>query len=136
MVGDRLLVAALFAGEPSRKLALPPGAWFDYWTGQRLAGNTAIEISRNTRNIPIFVKSGALLPLAPVTNSTSDPRSRLLEVRIFGDGSMPFTMDTPEGRLHLHWDAAQKSGSIEQAGTLRYSVSQWRQVGGWGDSHG
>lgn len=136
MVGDRLLVAALFAGEPSRKLTLPPGSWFDFWTGQRLGGNTTIEISGSTRNIPVFVKSGAILPLAPVTNTTSDPRSHTLEVRIFGDGSMPFTMDTPEGRLQLHWNATQRAGSIEHAGTLPYSVSQWQQVVGSGEGRG
>ena len=49
MVGDRLLVAPLFAGEAGgRKLALPPGQWFDFWTGKSTSGGTSIEIAADT----------------------------------------------------------------------------------------
>src|SRR5258708_7333851 len=55
MVGDRLLVAPLFAGEPDgRKLTLPPGEWFDLWSGKAVSGGTTIHIAPHTRNIPVF----------------------------------------------------------------------------------
>src|SRR4051794_34205421 len=34
LIGDRMLVAPLFAGEFERKITLPQGAWCDFWTGK------------------------------------------------------------------------------------------------------
>lgn len=127
MVGDSLLVAPLFAGEPEgRLLFLPPGEWYDLWTGKQTSGGTTVTIAANTRNIPVFVRSGAVLPLAPVTNSTADPASRCLEVQVFGDGSLPFELKTPHGSVQIAWDARTDSGSLKQTGDERYSVSRWR----------
>ena len=86
------------------------------------------EIAADTRNIPVFVKSGAVLPLATVANSTADARSRELQIRIFGDGSLPFVLETPAGSLHIGWNARTGSGSVKQTGNERYSVSSWAKA--------
>ena len=136
MVGDRLLVAPLFAGEPGRDLTLPPGLWHDFWTGTTVKGGATVEMTRDTRNIPLFVKSGAVLPLATVTNSTSDAESRALHVRIFGDGSLPFLCETPAGKLQITWSSVSRSGSVMQQGNQRYSIASWAQAGRESDSSG
>ncbi len=126
MVGDRMLVAPLFSGEPEgRQLTLPPGKWIDLWTGKSFQGGASIEIAADTRNIPVFVKSGAVLPMASVTGSTADPACHTLEVRIFGDGSLPFILETPAGVVEITWNALNGSGSIKQRGNENYSVSKW-----------
>jgi hypothetical protein len=67
-----------------------------------------------------------VLPLATITNSTADPASRELEVRIFGDGHLPFTLHTPEGdALELTWEASTKSGKVVQSGPNPYKVTRW-----------
>ena len=33
MVGDRMMVAPLFAGETDRNVLMPEGVWQDFWTG-------------------------------------------------------------------------------------------------------
>lgn len=126
MVGDRLLVAPLFAGEESgRMLTIPPGQWFDFWTGQSVSGGTSIEIPAHTRNIPVFVKSGAVLPVASITGSTADPASGILEIRIFGDGSLPFLLETPAEKVQITWNPSNRSGSMKQTGKERYTISRW-----------
>jgi alpha-D-xyloside xylohydrolase len=127
MVGDRLLVAPLFAGESGRQLELPPGIWHDFWTGIPVTGRT-LEIAADTRNIPLFVKSGAVLPLATVTNSSADAKRRELLVRIFGDGNLPFVLETPAEILQIAWDSAMGSGSVRQVGSERYLVSHWTKA--------
>jgi alpha-D-xyloside xylohydrolase len=129
VVGDRLLVAPLFAGETSRSFTLPPGLWHEFWTGNTVKGGVTVELTRDTRNIPVFVKSGAVLPLATVTNSTSDVESRELQIRIFGDGSLPFLCETSTGKLQITWNAISGSGSVKQEGNDRYSISSWIQAG-------
>jgi alpha-D-xyloside xylohydrolase len=56
MVGEGMLVAPLFAGEPGRTVTLPPGTWFDYWSGKPAAGT--LEIGADAR-IPVFIKAGS-----------------------------------------------------------------------------
>ena len=56
MMGDGMLVAPLFAGEPGRTLMLPPGTWFDYWSGKPVGGT--LEIGADAR-IPVFIKAGS-----------------------------------------------------------------------------
>jgi len=129
MVGDRMLVAPLFAGEPSRRLTLPPGTWHNFWTGEGVTGNTTIEIHAATQNIPVFVVGGSVLPLASITNSTADTESRNLEVRIFGDGHLPFSLLTPEGdSMHLSWNAETRAGTMKQQGNNHYKVAAWKQT--------
>jgi len=129
MVGDRMLVAPLFAGEPSRRLTLPPGQWHNFWTGEVVAGGTTIDIPAATRNIPVFVLDGSVLPLASITNSTADPLSHNLEVRVFGDGYLPFALLTPDGdNLQLSWDAGAHSGTVKQKGNNRYAITAWNSV--------
>lgn len=126
MVGDRLLIAPLFAGEPQgRLLTLPPGQWFDFWTGKPQAGGATIQVPATTRNIPAFVKAGSVFPMAQITTSTASPAAHTLKVRIFGDGSLPFTLRTQEGELKLIWDARSNSGKIYQKGTEKYFVTSW-----------
>jgi alpha-D-xyloside xylohydrolase len=125
MVGDRMLVAPLFAGEPSRKLTLPPGQWHNFWTGELVAGSATIEIPATTPNIPVFVVAGSVLPLASITDSTADPVSRQLEVRIFGDGHLPFTLVTPDGdSIELSWNSESRGGTVKQRNT-RYTIVAW-----------
>jgi alpha-D-xyloside xylohydrolase len=126
MMGDRLLVAPLFAGElHGRKLTLPPGSWFDFWTGKPVSGGAAIDITADTRPIPVFVKSGTVLPLAAITASSADPDSHKLEVRVFGDGSLPFLLETAGGSLQISWNASSASGAVNQKGNEEYTVTKW-----------
>lgn len=130
MVGDRMLVAPLFAEESGRTVLLPPGDWHNFWTGERIPGGTKLSIMATESKIPVFVKSGSVLPIAETANSTADPASRRLEVRVFGDGSLAFEWDAPEyGRLRLSWDKAGLHGVITQRNAGDYSVKNWKQIG-------
>jgi alpha-D-xyloside xylohydrolase len=138
LMGASILVAPAFAGEASRSVYLPEGEWFDFWNGQRYAGKQRIEVRPPLEQIPMFVKSGTILPLAEATRSTADVESRHIEARVYGtspapallyedDGSAPPAL----GELRLTWDDARGSGSVERGGTTsktRYEVTAWKPV--------
>lgn len=126
MVGDRMMVAPLFAGEPSRKVVIPAGAWHDFWTGESITGPTTLTVTADYERIPVYVKSGSVLPLAAVTSSTAEADARTLTVRIFGDGSLPFSIGgAHKPELQLSWKNGQ--GKIEQNASARpYSIAGWR----------
>ena len=63
MIGPNLLVAPLFAGEPSRTVELPPGEWFDFYTGTIAGAAEQIEIPGSRDSIPLFVRDGGIIPM-------------------------------------------------------------------------
>ena len=53
------------AGSALRIAWVPPGNWMDAWTGEWISGPTTVTNDVPRDQIPIYVKSGAVLPLAP-----------------------------------------------------------------------
>ena len=80
---------------------LPPGLWFDYWTGQKVAGSVGASASLNTgttagltrvtqlritpklAELPVFVKGGAILARQPLVQSTDETPRGPLELRVY-----------------------------------------------------
>jgi alpha-D-xyloside xylohydrolase len=125
MIGDRMMVAPLFAGEPDRKVVLPQGAWHNFWTGEPLKGGTEIQVPASADKIPVYVKSGSIVPWADVGMHVGAPETRRLTARVYGDGSLPFAMQSGEKTLRLNWSNGK--GSAE--GESGYDVYSWERIG-------
>jgi len=125
MIGDRMMVAPLFAGEPGRKVVLPQGAWHDFWSGEPLNGGTEIQVSASTERVPVYVKSGSIVPWADVGMYASAPESRRLTARVYGDGSLPFAMRAGDKTLRLSWSNGKGSAD----GDSGYDVYAWKRIG-------
>ncbi|HET8828015.1 MAG TPA: TIM-barrel domain-containing protein, partial [Pelobium sp.] len=72
--GDKILVCpVLEEGATARKVYLPTGgAWFNYWTHERLEGGVEHLIDAPLDSMPIFVKAGSVIPEYPVMQYTSE----------------------------------------------------------------
>jgi alpha-glucosidase len=65
LLGDNLLIAPVVSkGAISRKITLPTGIWYSYWNDNEYIGPAQFDIELTPDNIPIFIKGGAILPLA------------------------------------------------------------------------
>lgn len=129
MVGDRLLVAPLFAGENGRDLVLPGGNWHDFWTGKLLSGNQKIHVNRSQREIPVYVRENAIVPWAEPAASTEDSNARRVRVRIYGNGSLAWRGQGEDLQdMLLSTDA--KASMVEVANAPRpYSIIAWDHIG-------
>jgi alpha-D-xyloside xylohydrolase len=125
MIGDRMMVAPLFAGEAGRKVVLPEGVWHDFWTGEALKGGTEIQVHASTEKIPVYVKSGSIVPWADVGLYAGAPETRRLTARVYGDGSLGFAMRADEKTLRLTWSNGK--GRVEGGGG--YDVYAWKRMG-------
>lgn len=67
MFGGSFMVAPIISGS-SREVYFPRGTWVDFWTGDVYSGNTKIQYSAPLETIPLFVKSGAIIPMYPAMN--------------------------------------------------------------------
>lgn len=63
---DILVAPVVQPGATSRKVYLPRGTWFDFWTNERLQGGREIERAVDLETMPLYVRAGAVLPLGPI----------------------------------------------------------------------
>jgi alpha-D-xyloside xylohydrolase len=86
MCGDALLVAPIIAAGGEADVALPPGAWYDLQSRQRLAGRQVIRYRATLDKFPVFGREGYVLPLGPVVQSTReiDAEAPLDALYVFG----------------------------------------------------
>jgi alpha-glucosidase len=102
MVGSRILVAPNSPLEETVPYAvhLPPGTWYDYWTGNQVQSSKtggALDLEQRDKliaekplmvtprldQLPVYVRGGSILPLAPLTQSTSEIPKGPLTLRVF-----------------------------------------------------
>ncbi len=86
MLGDYILVAPFFAGDRIRKVVLPKGKWYDFYTGKLAGEGETIEVSQpNLDRIPLFVKDGGIIPMIPALLHTPKRDEQIpLTVRHYG----------------------------------------------------
>jgi alpha-D-xyloside xylohydrolase len=140
MFGDSVLVAPMFAGQKSRRVYLPAGDWYDFWTHEKISGGTAITATNGVEQIPLFVKSGTLLPLAQPVEWIQPDTCFDTTVYIVGDAPADFTLYEDDGlttayaqgeqnKIQLHAEggqhSVQRSGNYH--GPTRYQITDWKQ---------
>jgi alpha-glucosidase len=107
LFGSRILVAPNPSPEEVAPYAvhLPPGTWYDYWTGKQvargaLAGTLDLEqrdkviaqqkplmVTPTLDQLPVYVRGGSILPIAPLTQSTTEVPNGPLTLRVFPPNS-------------------------------------------------
>ena len=65
MAGEYLLVAPVFTGQTSRKVILPKGKWYDFYTGKLVGNGIVITVTPGLDKIPVYVKDGGMIPMMP-----------------------------------------------------------------------
>jgi len=85
-------------GVRKRDVYLPEGKWFDFWSGKELQGGTTITADAPLDKIPLFIKSGSILPIGPKVQYAMQPSKEPLQIHVFpgADGSFNFYEDEGE----------------------------------------
>ncbi len=97
MVGDNLLVAPLFEGETSRKVVLPKGKWFDFYTGKLAGEAEIITVTPGLDHIPVFVRDGGIVPMAESSQLQTAGAKTNLMVRIYGNQETTYKLYDDDG---------------------------------------
>jgi len=83
MFGSDLLVASKVDEKLGPyEVKLPQGLWYDFWTGKTVSGATQ-NIDPPLDAVPVFVRAGAIIPQAPVVQSTSEVPKGSLELSVY-----------------------------------------------------
>jgi alpha-glucosidase len=121
LYGREILVAPVVEkGAAARTLYLPRGTWYDFWTSEKHQGGQEIVRKVDLATIPLYVQAGAVIPMGPVRQYTTEPSDEPLTLTVYpgadrtsylydDDGE---TFDYRRGefmRLEMQWnDAARR----------------------------
>jgi alpha-glucosidase len=102
LLGPDLLIAPNPSPEEvaQYELHLPPGTWYDYWTGTRagvgsggkardaevrdaLLESKRIMLTPELATLPVYVRGGAILPMQPLVQSTEEIPAGPLTLRVY-----------------------------------------------------
>lgn len=87
LIGSSLMVAPVVQpGVEFRRVYLPQGVWYDYWTRERLEGPALIRAQAPLERVPLYVRGGTVLALAPESNRVPLEATDL-ELLVFPDAS-------------------------------------------------
>ncbi len=98
MVGDNLLVAPVVDETSNfKKLYLPEGKWFDWWTGKIYDGNQWIIIEVPINQIPLFIKEGGFIPMQQVEQFVEEKKMDELKVIVFPSAQSKYNFYEDDG---------------------------------------
>lgn len=99
LFGHDLLVAPQ-PGETLNPMGilLPPGDWFDYWTGKKVEGPHQFKLHPALDELPVYVRAGSIIPEQPLVQSMAEVPQGPLELRVYPG---------PECRGSLYWDEGE-----------------------------
>lgn len=77
---------------------LPEGIWVDYFTGEKYEGNCVINnFASPLWKLPVFVKSGAIIPMTNPNNNVSEINKNLRVYEFYPAGNSSFTEYDDDG---------------------------------------
>ncbi|HDJ33756.1 MAG TPA: glycoside hydrolase family 31 protein [Bacteroidetes bacterium] len=126
--GRDILVAPVYEkGAVSRKVYLPEGEWFDWWTNEKISGGKTVLKQVDLSVMPLYVRAGAIIPFDPVRQYTEQPVDAPTTLRIYrgADGNFilydddGISQDYLQGEFALTrclWDDTEGVLTIEPGG--------------------
>jgi alpha-glucosidase (family GH31 glycosyl hydrolase) len=98
LLGRSMLVAPVVErGASARKVYLPRGDWFDFWTGERTEGGREIRRAVDLETIPLYVHAGSILPLGPVKQYTEERVDQPALISIYPGADASFLLYEDDG---------------------------------------
>ncbi len=82
-----------FSKIKSREVYLPAGAdWYDFWTNEKAAGGQTVSKETPIDIIPLYIKSGSIIPFGPDVQYAEEKDWSELEIRIYPGADGIFTL--------------------------------------------
>jgi alpha-glucosidase (family GH31 glycosyl hydrolase) len=127
---DILVAPVTEKGAASRRIYLPPGVWYDFWTSERQEGGREIARDIDLETMPLYVRAGSILPLGPLKQYTSEQVNQPLNLSIYPGADGSFLLYEDDGSsfnyrkgewmgIQMNWADRQRSLRLALAGGSR-----------------
>jgi len=102
LLGPSLMAAPVYRpGVEHRAVYLPEGTWYDWWTGECYDGPMHILAYAPLERMPLYVRGGGIIAIAPVRQFVSEEPLESLKMRIW-PGSGEWTLYEDDGHSFEH----------------------------------
>jgi alpha-glucosidase/alpha-D-xyloside xylohydrolase len=85
-------------GAKVRSVYLPAGTWYDWWTGEKVAGQRWIKRPVDLETMPIYARAGAIVPLDPVRQHTAQTVTEPTTLLIYRGADGRFVLYDDDGK--------------------------------------
>jgi len=127
LMGPSLLAAPILHTNDTRTVYLPAGGWYAFESNVPLKGGQSLSVTAKLDEIPVYVRAGAILPLAPAIQHTSELPGGALDLQIYPGKDATFTLAEDDGettdylqgqvrRTTFQWDDAKGQLTWARAG--------------------
>lgn len=130
---DLLIAPVTEKAATSRRVYLPAGKWYDWWTGEKLDGKRRVDRPVDLATMPLYVRAGAIVPLDPIRQYTGQPVTAPTTLRVYPGADGVFTFYDDDGTsmgyrdgsdaktvwLKIRWEDAPRRLSIAMDGRMR-----------------
>jgi alpha-glucosidase len=82
--GNQILVCPIL--EPNsvgRRMYIPSGNWYNYWTKELIGGNKETWVATDYDQIPLFIKEGAIIPKYPVQQYVGEIKFEQIDLEVY-----------------------------------------------------
>ncbi len=139
MMGPSIMVAPMFEGQSERKVLLPAGKWYDFYTGDYVGSDEEISVEAGIDKIPLFVKDGAIIPMIPPIRQTVEWAGNSLELRVYGHADGKFILYDDDGETFnyergeyatLQLEVKEGKGHLNEIPTQNWNYGEitWRYM--------
>jgi alpha-D-xyloside xylohydrolase len=110
MFGPAFLVNPVTVQSATTRQVYLPGSsfWYNFWTGERIAGGQNIDAQAPIETIPLYVRAGSIVPFGPFMQYATEKRTDTLELRIYPGANGQFTLYEDENDDY-NYENAQRS---------------------------
>ncbi|MBI1786740.1 MAG: glycoside hydrolase family 31 protein [Acidobacteria bacterium] len=124
---DLLVAPVVEKGATTRRLYLPAGDWYDFWTNERIAGGREITRPVDLATMPLYVRAGAVLPSGPVKQFTAEETDEPLTVTVYPGAGGACTVYEDDG-ISFNYRRGEWSGIRfdwnDRAGSLAVRLAE------------
>jgi alpha-D-xyloside xylohydrolase len=100
LFGPAIMVTPVTTADAkSQSVYLPvaAGSWRDFWTGVSSAGGQSVDATAPVETLPLFVKPGAVIPMGPFLQYSSEKPADPIELRVYRGADGKFTLYEDQG---------------------------------------
>jgi alpha-glucosidase len=140
LFGRDLLVAPVVTEKLDPEVVhLPPGDWYDFWSSKKFASSDRIVLRPRLEELPLYVRAGAIVPMQPVVQSTSEVPVGPLKLRVYPGDDCRGSLYMDDGHtfayqknqfLKIDYTCQVSSGSVTLSSKVENSAYQpwWHDV--------
>ncbi len=92
LYGESIMVAPVL--KPSickRKVYLPEGHWYDFWTDERIRGGKYILVDTPLYKLPVYIKENSIIPMIEDMNYVDEKDVDCLRLHIYFDQNQKYS---------------------------------------------